>query len=240
MEKAIDVKNLHFKYDRAEVLKSINLELCKNGFYVFLGPNGGGKTSLIKLIMGLESPSSGSIKVFGKNPKNHPCKFGYIPQKLNFDTIFPLCVFEFVQQGLLAELPWHGIWPKSTKERTKLLLEQFNLKDLKDAPIGDLSGGQLQRAIIARALINDPEFLILDEPLSGLDQASAQYIISLLSDLKGKKTIILITHVITHLLNKADSVFLLEKSLHQLKDKALCKHIELGLFHTHEEGCNHE
>jgi zinc transport system ATP-binding protein len=240
MKKVIEIKNLNFKYDRASVLININLELEQNGFYVFLGPNGGGKTSLIKLIMGLESPSKGSIKVFGQNPKQRPCKFGYIPQKLNFDPIFPLSVFEFIQQGLLSDLPWHGRWGADTKKKTADILEQFDLTELKDAPIGDLSGGQMQRAAIARALISDPEFLILDEPLSGLDHQSAKYIISLIDQMKGKKTIILITHVITHLLNKADRVFLLEKNIHQLRDKDLCKHIELGLFHTEQDGCNHE
>lgn len=240
MTSIIKIDNLSYSYERKQALKDISLELKDHGFYIFLGPNGGGKTTLVKLIMGLLQPRKGTILVHGGKPKDKINHFGYIPQKLFFDPIFPISLFEFVQQGLLNHLPWYGIWPKHTKEKTLEMLEKFSLLDLKDKAIGELSGGQLQRGIIARALVSDPDILILDEPLSGLDHQSTKNIISLIEEMQGKKTIILITHVITHLLKKADSVYLIEKTVSPLKDDALCKHMELGLFHTDDEGCNHE
>lgn len=239
MKPIIDIEKLSFSYERKQALKDINLQLKDHGFYIFLGPNGGGKTTLVKLMMGLLKPVKGKISVHGGRAKDRINHFGYIPQKLLFDPIFPLSLFEFVQQGLLGELPWYGVWPKSTQKRTLEMLEKFSLVDLKDKAVGELSGGQLQRGIIARALVSDPDILVLDEPLSGLDHQSAKNIIGLIEEMQGKKTIILITHVITHMLKKADSVFLIEKTLSELKDDALCKHMELGLFHTEEEGCDH-
>lgn len=238
-ENVIEIENLSFHYEKKRVLKDVNLSLKEKGFYVFLGPNGGGKTTLVKLIMGLMTPKKGSVKVHGGPPKEHINHFGYIPQSLHFDPMFPLSLFEFIQQGLLNDLPWYGVWPKRTHVMTDSVIEKFGLSDLKKRSIGELSGGQLQRAIIARALVSDPDILILDEPLSGLDHKSARNIISLIEEMQGKKTIILITHVITHLLKKADHVYLIEKTVCPLKDDALCKHIELGLFHTDREGCDH-
>ena len=231
---AVKIENLHFRYDRVDVLKDVSLSLKKNSFTVFLGPNGGGKTTLIKCIMGIQKPQNGSIEI------HEDLRFGYIPQRLEFDPIFPLSLFEFVQQGLLSELPFYGKWKKDSFTKTEEILKKFELEDLKKRAIGELSGGQLQRAIIARAFVSDPDILIFDEPLSGLDHKSAKNIISLIEQLLGKKTIILITHVITHLLKKANSVYLVEKTVCPLKDDALCKHMELGLFHTESEGCNHE
>jgi zinc transport system ATP-binding protein len=240
MAPIIKITDLSFYYERKCALKNINLQLKDHGFYIFLGPNGGGKTTLVKLIMGLLKTKHGTIHVHGGLPSEKKNHFGYIPQKLQFDPMFPLSLFEFVQQGLLNDLPWYGVWPKITKEKTLAMLEKFSLTDLKSCPIGELSGGQMQRGIIARALVSDPDILILDEPLSGLDHDSARNIISLIEEMQGKKTILLITHVITHLLKKADAVYLIEKTLCPLKDDALCKHMELGLFHTEDEGCNHE
>ncbi|MCH9621988.1 MAG: High-affinity zinc uptake system ATP-binding protein ZnuC [Chlamydiia bacterium] len=236
----IEINDLSFWYDKKKVLKDIKLKLNDHGFYIFLGPNGGGKTTLIKLIMGILQPRRGSVKIYGENPKNVRGKIGYIPQKLEFDPIFPITLFEFLQQGLLSNLPWHGKWPQWTFVKVEEMLKRFSLEDLKKRSMGELSGGQLQRSIIARALISDPDILILDEPLSGLDHKATKNIISLIEQMQGKKTIILITHVITHLLKKADSVYLIEKTMSPLKDEALCKHMELGLFHTEEEGCDHE
>lgn len=236
----VNVKDLDFSYDRKKVLQNVSLTLKDHGFYIFLGPNGGGKTTMIKLIMGLLQPRKGKIEVFGNQPCKSREKFGYIPQKLIFDSIFPLSLYEFIHQGLLSKLPWHGRWPKETFKQVEAMIERFSLEGLEKRPIGELSGGQLQRAIIARALISDPDILILDEPLSGLDHKSAKNIINLIEEMQGKKTIILITHVITHLLKKADQVYLIEKNVCPLQDEALCKHMELGLFHSEDEGCNHD
>jgi len=236
----IEISDLSFWYDKKSVLKNVNLQLNDHGFYIFLGPNGGGKTTLVKLIMGILQPRRGSVKVYGDRSSKNREKIGYIPQKLIFDQIFPLTLFEFIHQGLLSHLPWYGKWPKWTYDKVEEMLAKFSLGNLRKRPIGELSGGQLQRAIIARALISDPDILILDEPLSGLDHDSVKNIISLIEEMQGKKTIILITHVITHLLKKADNVFLIEKNLCPLQDEALCKHMELGLFHNEDEGCSHE
>lgn len=236
----IQLENLSFSHSHKPLFKNINLTLQENGFYLFLGPNGGGKTTLMKLLMGLHKPAQGSIKVNNALPRTNPLLFGYLPQSLHFDKQFPISVFDFVIQGLLLELPWYGRWRKETKEKTTKILEKFSLIDLQHQSIGMLSGGQLQRAMIARSLISDPKILILDEPLSGLDAKSSKNILSLIDTMKGKKTIILITHVMTTFLQKADGVYLVERKVERLQGDALCKHLSLGLFHTEDEGCSHE
>ena len=127
----IEINDLSFSYERKQILKNVSLELKDHGFYIFLGPNGGGKTTLIKLIMGILSPRKGNVKVYGQSPKNKRENFGYIPQSLQFDPIFPLTLFEFIHQGLLSQLPWHGRWPKWTYEKVEQMLDQFSLKDLR-------------------------------------------------------------------------------------------------------------
>ena len=239
-EPLIDINDVSFGYDQSVALNRVSLSLNKNDFYVFLGPNGGGKTTLMKLIMGILSPKKGSININGKKPRSQRTEFGYIPQKLYFDAIFPLSVFEFVQQGLLSQLPWHGVWPADTYDQTYHILDEFSISNLQKKSIGELSGGQLQRAIIARALISNPNILILDEPFSGLDNKSSQQVIELIEKLKGKKTIILITHVLTYLLKQASRVFLVEKTVTPLSNDDLCEHINLGLYHDIDGGCNHE
>lgn len=234
-KKTIEAVNLHFSYSDKTIFKGTSFSLNEHGFYLFLGPNGAGKTTLVKLLMGLLTPSKGKISVHSQNTQS---VFGYLPQKLYFDPKFPITVEEFVLQGLLSELPLLGRWKKESKEKCRNILDSFNLMHLKHKAIGQLSGGQLQKAMAARALVNDPDIIILDEPLSGLDASSSKDILQKIEGYRGKKTIILITHVMSSFLQKADSVFLIEHGVKELHGDDLCKHLDLGLFHTDKDGCH--
>ncbi|MFP4187043.1 MAG: metal ABC transporter ATP-binding protein [Acholeplasmataceae bacterium] len=192
---AIEIKDLDVYYDDKLVLEDVNMTLAEGAFLGIIGPNGGGKTTLIKTILGLKSTRQGRIRLFGK-PIDHTEKIiGYVPQGIEIDKHFPITVFETVR---LSFLPSHHHaffrFPRDVRARTMRILEMLNLSDLKDNLLSELSGGQFQKVLIARALATDPRILLLDEPTAHVDQRSREEIYALLKDLKDELTIILVTH----------------------------------------------
>ena len=170
--KAIEIKNLIIKLNGREVLKDINLSLDEGKFIGIVGPNGGGKTTLLRAILGLMKPTSGQIRIFGRPPEEvlkTGCMFGYLPQILKVKPDFPIRVIDVVMMGRYGRV---GIlrWP-GEKDRKKAIeyLSMMGVEELRNVPFGQLSGGQQQRASIARALAGEPKILILDEPNTGID-----------------------------------------------------------------------
>ncbi len=197
-QKVIEFDDVTFRYGKHLALDKISFSIKRKDFVAIIGPNGGGKTTLIKLIFGFLKPAKGSIKVFGKeNPRGDMKKIGYLSQNAtSFDHNFPASAYEVASMGRFAK---KGVMKQLSKNDHAIIeksLKAVNMLEMCDKKIGDLSGGQQQRIFIARALAAEPEILILDEPLSGVDLDHQQKFYDLLKDLNKKLglTIVIILH----------------------------------------------
>ncbi|SFV63546.1 Zinc ABC transporter, ATP-binding protein ZnuC [hydrothermal vent metagenome] len=194
-----DVKNLSFRVRGVDILSQISLEIFHGEYIAIIGPNGGGKTTLIRMLLGLEKPSSGEVRLFGKKLRNFKewYKIGFVPQRASLvDENFPATVEDIVKMGRIAN---RGIFAGFSNEDAKIVEDamfKMDIVDLKEKMVGTLSGGQRQRVMIARALASKPEILILDEPNTGVDMVSQQRFYKLLAKLnkEEKITIVFITH----------------------------------------------
>lgn len=228
----IKIKNLKFFYEKASILNEVHLEIKKGEFIGIFGPNGGGKTTFLKLLMGFLKPSEGSISVFGMSPKAARCHIGYAPQAASFDKQFPISVLELVLMGCLSETRWWGGYSAKTKEKAKRALKKVGMLEQQHAPFGSLSGGQAQRALIARALVGEPELLLLDEPTASIDPEAEKEIHQLLMDLKGSMTILMVTHDLQAIMNKAERLLCIHREVTSFLPKEVCEHFAMGLYHA--------
>ena len=190
---AIDIQGVSFCYDERQILKDVNLTIYPYDSVCIVGPNGGGKTTLIKLIIGLLSPDAGVIKIFGKRPDEAHQLIGYVPQFSQYDRQFPISVQEVVCMGRMGK-SLTGRYSKKDKEKTLEALGEVGLADLVDRSFSALSGGQRQRVLIARALACGGEILILDEPTANIDRESETHFYDLLRELNKRMTILMVTH----------------------------------------------
>lgn len=233
----IELQDLSYRYASRLVLSKVDLRLNENGFYVIVGPNGGGKTTLLRLIMGLYNPTVGSVVIEKKPAKMARGRVGYVPQKLAFDTSFPLSVEEFVLSGAISKLRWYGMWPKKIRQKAIKLLTEVGMIAFSKEQISTLSGGQFQRASLARALIDEPDILLLDEPFSGLDPDTTRYLFSALREMKGSKTIILVTHTLSKILELADEIYSVGGSITKMDIDHVCEHFSYGIYHDEKGEC---
>lgn len=217
-----EIKNVSYEYrDRLEhttALKNINLTIHKGDFVAIVGPNGSGKSTLLKLILGIKKLQTGEILIDGKLPKQSTFteKIGYVSQKAaSFAKGFPATVNEVVLSGLTKKRGLFKRYTKEDYERLEDVLDLLDIKDLRNKNISLLSGGQTQRVFIARALINNPEILILDEPTEGIDAKNIRSFYDVLTKLKERNTtILLVTHDIGVVIDQADEVACLNEHLH--------------------------
>lgn len=214
----IDIDDVSFNYGFTPVLNRVSLSIRTGDFLALIGPNGSGKTTLLKTILGLLKPAQGVIRVFGSpiDEFKNWHKIGYVPQKAtHVDPLFPVSVNEVVAMGLLSGKKD----PKPSKKSESIKLENalslVGLEDLKDWRIGKLSGGQQQRVFIARAIVNKPEILFLDEPTTGVDTRTHENFYKMLDDLNKKErmTIVLVTHEIGIINKHVSQVACLNQSL---------------------------
>jgi zinc transport system ATP-binding protein len=194
-----DVKNLNFSVRGQKILLNISLEIFNGEYVAIIGPNGGGKTTLIRMLLGLEKPTNGDIKIFGKKMKDFKQwqKIGYVPQRASHvDANFPATVYDIVNMGRVSGRKIFSSINKEDKEAVNDAMLKMDILDLKDKMVGTLSGGQRQRVMIARALASKPEILILDEPNTGVDMLSQKSFYALLTKLNKEEniTIVFITH----------------------------------------------
>jgi len=176
------------------LLGGANLTVAPNDYLALLGPNGCGKTTLLKAILGLLPVDSGSIEVFGRPPRQARPWIGYVPQHVLFDRDFPIRVLDVVLMGC-SPRPWQpGAAGQVERERALELLERLEIRPLAHRPIGALSGGQLQRVLIARALARDPKLLLLDEPTASVDERAGRNLWELFEELSGRMAVVLVTH----------------------------------------------
>lgn len=195
----IDVTGLHYNIAGQSILSDITFSIQEGEYVALLGPNGGGKSTLVKLILGLLRVSSGDIKIFGKEQKRFKAwnKVGYVPQNISlFDDNFPLSVYETVSLGLASQKPWFSLLTQEDRMQIERVMEIASITEFKEKNLSDLSGGQRQRVMIARALVSNPNILILDEPSTGVDVASQHKFYQFLKKLNRENnlTIIFITH----------------------------------------------
>lgn len=214
MSLALEINNLSVFYGEDCALENISLNVEEHEFLGIIGPNGGGKTTLLKAILGLVKPQSGTVRIFGLTGGNARLHIGYVPQFSRFDRRFPISVEEVVLMGRLAgRNPWLVRYEAKDHELVDSLLGRLEILDLKHRQIGQLSGGQLQRVLIARALAVEPRILILDEPTASVDSASKTRIYEILKDLNKEMTILIVTHDLSAVSSNIDKIACLNQQL---------------------------
>lgn len=230
-EKIIKINELSFSYDNQEVLKNISLTVEKNDFMAILGPNGGGKTTLLKLILGINKPTRGNIKVFGIKPKKARSRIGYVPQYLNFDNHFPVSAIEVVLMSSLKTFSFFPWYSSKIKKDAMEYLKQMKIDQFANKRFGDLSGGQQQRVLIARALMNNPKLLILDEPTASVDIKVEEDIFEILKDLSNSITIIIVSHDVSFVSSYVNKVTCLNLCSCTHKTDELDNHSLMDMYH---------
>ena len=220
---AIEVEHLGFAYGDVPVLEDVSLQVETGEFLGLVGPNAGGKSTLLKLVLGLLHPQQGRIRVLGRSPKQARRHIGYVPQYPAFPRDFPIQVLDVVLMGRLglsrSLLQQVGAWRGRDREHAQQTLKDVEAGDLAMQPIGALSGGQLQRVLLARALVSEPEILILDEPTANIDQRLEGEIFELLAELKERLTIVVVSHDIGFISSYVSRVACLNRTL-------VCHHTE--------------
>ncbi len=215
MNTVIKLKNIFFSYDKQNVLEDINLDILKDDFLAIIGPNGGGKSTLLKLILNLLEPKKGEIKKYlNKN------EIGYVPQNTNLNIDFPITALEVVLMGHTPKKRKLFGYSKEDIACAMNSLKKVSMEDFANNKIGDLSGGQRQRVFIARALCSNPKLMLLDEPTASIDVKGQKEVYDLLRELNKSIAIVVVSHDISVLLNYAKNVAHINKKLvyHHLKN----------------------
>ncbi|MBE0662965.1 MAG: ABC transporter ATP-binding protein [Bacteroidales bacterium] len=194
MQKIIELIDVTAGYGQEFALKDVNLEVYDNDFIGVIGPNGGGKTTLVKLIVGLLKPTKGRIVLNQQRTDGLQNIIGYLPQVNRFDTRFPISVIDVVLSGLISEKSILFRFGKKDKEKAQALLEQMGVSHLRNRPIGELSGGQMQRVFLCRAIITSPKLLILDEPNTFVDNQFEADLYETLKQLNTQMAIMIVSH----------------------------------------------
>jgi zinc transport system ATP-binding protein len=209
----IDIDNVSFNYGVVPVLENVSLKIYEDEFIGIIGPNASGKSTLLKLILGLLEPDKGVIHKYnhaGKDLRNH---IGYVPQHSSFPRDFPVTVSEVVMMGHIASSSRLFHYKNKEIELAKQVMQKLEIENIEKRQIGELSGGQLQRVLIARALVCEPEILILDEPTSNVDMRAEEDIFSLLKNYSEHMTIIVVSHDIAFISGYVDRVACLNRTL---------------------------
>jgi len=191
---AIELKNLSAGYDNDIVIEKINCHIYEGDFFGIIGPNGGGKSTLLKIILGLLNPTKGTVKIYGKIPKIGRKNIGYVPQYSEYDKHYPISVWDVVLMGRRSIRGVHPLYSSDDKKATIEALKKVSMLDYKKRHISELSGGQRQRVFIARALVSNPRILLLDEPTASIDKDLQINFYNLLKELNKNVTIVLVTH----------------------------------------------
>lgn len=215
MNKILEIQNLTVGYDNNPgVLRDVNLDVFQNDFLGIIGPNGGGKTTLLKTILGLVKPQKGAIIFFRNGVKIDKINIGYLPQINHIDKKFPISVFDVILSGLTMKHHIFSSYTKSQKEKAAEIASYMGLDKLMDRPIGALSGGQLQRALLGRAIVDDPDLLVLDEPNSYVDKRFETDFYKLLEDINKRTSIILVSHDVGTIISLVKNVACVNEGLH--------------------------
>ena len=210
---AIDINGVWFSYDKTPILEDVTLTLNQGDFLGIIGPNGGGKTTLLKLLLGVLKPDRGTIKILGEAPHNANHRVGYMPQNTDLNITFPISVMEVALMGRLSRSRIGRRYSRKDRSKVEESLKKAGIWNHRHSPIGRLSGGQRQRVFIARALATDPEILLLDEPTASVDPEFEMDLFDFFRELNKQVTIVAITHDVGVISRNVKSVACVNKSL---------------------------
>lgn len=209
----IELSGVTFSYGAAPVVECVDLTVEEGEFLGIVGPNAGGKSTLLKLILGLLEPQEGRIRVLGRPPAEARRTLGYVPQYPDFPRDFPITVEQVVLMGRLGTGSWFGGWRRADRAAAYRALHEVEAEDLAKRQIGTLSGGQLQRVLVARALASEPRILILDEPTANVDQRLEGDIFDLLKELNQRMTILVVSHDVAFISSYVTRVACINRTL---------------------------
>ena len=219
----VSIDNLWIFREEHAILEDINLKLERADFLGLIGPNGGGKSTLLKVMLGLIKPDNGRIRIFGMEPEAARARMGYLPQKTIFDQNFPIKVLEVVQMGRFSRTGLFRRYGPADRNAAFRALEAVGMEDRADREIGALSGGEQQRVFVARSLVSDPELLLLDEPTAGVDSSQQTEFYELLCHLNQDMgiAIVLVSHDITAISKYVGKIACLNQRLYYHGSKEL-------------------
>jgi len=233
----IEVKRLSFGYGPGPVLSDVDLHIRRGDFIAIVGPNGGGKTTLLRLVLGLLEPQSGRVCVFGKAPGKEPARVGYVPQHGNLAPGFPATAEEVVLMGLPHGRRHGPSFRRDERAWASEAMRRTGIEDLAGKRLPELSGGQRQRVLIARALITRPELLLLDEPLSNIDPYGRQCIVETLTGLGRETTVVMVSHDLGITANAITGIAAVNRYLVQADSPQLTPAMLELMYGVHEAGC---
>lgn len=210
----ISLRNVGIRYDGCVALEGVNLDIYADDFVGIIGPNGGGKTSLVKAIMG-SIPHSGEIIIDDSLRHHNHYKIGYMPQVSEFDMRFPISLEEVVLSGLQSEKGFLGRYSREDKARARALLDQMGIADIASRPIGEVSGGQMQRALLCRAIISEPRLLILDEPTNFVDNRFEYEFYNMVKQLSERMAIMIVSHDLGTITSVVRSIICVNRTVHR-------------------------
>lgn len=213
-EVIVDCRHLSFGYGESLVLEDVNFTIHRGDSLCVIGPNGGGKSTLVRLILGLIEPGRGSLQILGQSPRKAQRAMGYVPQAMRFDAQFPISALDIVLMGRLDRLTV-GRFSRECREAARAALDEVGMADLANRPFSDLSGGERQRVMIARALACEPELLLLDEPTANIDLSIEAQLIETLIKLRHKMTILMVTHDLDLVSSIGDSILCVNHRVHR-------------------------
>ena len=214
MEPIVSLKNVSVRYDNMVALSNVSLEVYPDDFLGVIGPNGGGKTTLVKSILG-SVPHEGEVLYSPLLHSHGQRLIGYMPQQSDFDRSFPISVIEVVMSGLQAEKGLFGRYGNADREKAMKLLEMTEIADIADRQISEISGGQMQRALLCRAIILEPRLLILDEPTNFVDNRFENELYTLLKRLNERMAIVMVSHDIGTISSVVKSIVCVNQSVHR-------------------------
>lgn len=213
MNKLIEIDHLSVSYGHVVALKDACMSIYENDFIGIIGPNGGGKTTLLKSILGLVEPSSGKVQ-FSKELKGKGSHIGYLPQVNKFDNRFPISVLEVVMSGSMIHKNWIHFRSSTVKKKAQEILNDLGIEGIAMKPVGELSGGQMQKVFLGRALISNPKLLILDEPNTYVDNQFESELYQKLLELNKKMAILLVSHDVGTISTHVKSIACVSRELH--------------------------
>lgn len=212
--KIIELDNVEVGYNSNMILSGINLQINEGDFMAITGPNGGGKTTLLRVILGLMKPTKGRVKYFNGDKEVKKLNIGYLPQKNAIDHRFPITVKEVVASGLMKNTSVFSNRLSNTEnDKVTEILNLVGMTQYGDYPIGNLSGGQLQRVLFGRSIVSSPAVLILDEPLSYVDKTFEIQFYEMIGTLSKKTTVILVSHEMARIMEMANRHIIVDRRI---------------------------